>query len=93
MKARNYCSKKNQKISYVTLGDPPSLSHALFDDNVANSVKLLLSKKKIFVASLGSISPTFYEQLLGPQIPKAQKDSQVLSLLNALSICTQKSCS
>jgi len=28
----------------------------------------------------GSISPTFYEQLLRKQIPKAQKDSQVKQL-------------
>ena len=28
----------------------------------------------------GSISPSFYEQLLHPQIPKAQKDSQVKQL-------------
>ncbi len=29
---------------------------------------------------LGSISPTLYEQLLHAQIPKVQKDSQVVSL-------------
>jgi len=31
--------------------------------------------------ALGSISSTFYEQLLHAQIPKTQKDSQVVSLL------------
>ena len=32
----------------------------------------------------GSISPTFYEQLLCVQIPKAQKDSQVKQLFALL---------
>ncbi len=31
-------------------------------------------------ANKGSISPTFYTQLLHAQIPKAQKDSQVISV-------------
>jgi len=29
----------------------------------------------------GSISPTFYDQLLHVQIPKGQKDSQVISVI------------
>ena len=44
-------------------------------------------------ARLGSISSMFYEQLLFPQIPKAQKDSQVVNLLCAFGICFHKSCS
>ena len=35
-------------------------------------------------ASLGSISPTFYEQLLRSKIPKAQKDSQIKQLFALL---------
>ena len=33
---------------------------------------------------LGSISPTFYVQLLRPEIPKAQKDSQLKQLFALL---------
>jgi len=40
-----------------------------------------------------SIPSTFYEQLLHPQITKAQKDTQVVSLFCAFGICTSKSCS
>jgi len=39
----------------------------------------------------GSISPTFYSQLLPVQIPKAQKYSQFLSLFCAFGICVSKS--
>ena len=42
---------------------------------------------------LGSISPTFYEQLLRAQIPKVHKDSQVKQLFCAFGICERKSCS
>jgi hypothetical protein len=39
----------------------------------------------------GSISPTFYQQLLCAQIPKAQKDSQVISVfLRFWDLFTQK---
>ncbi len=47
-------------------------------------------KKRVLIApkinnvdvnvALGSISPTFSEQLLRAQIPKAQKDSQVITV-------------
>jgi len=33
---------------------------------------------------MGSISPTFYEQLLHAQIPKAQKDTDDLTVFFAL---------
>jgi len=39
---------------------------------------------------LGSISPTFYEQLWSLQIPKAQKYSQAVSLFCAFMICGRK---
>jgi len=42
------------------------------------------------VTDLVSMSPIFYEQLLRMQIPKAQKDSQVVSLLCAFGICGRK---
>ena len=40
----------------------------------------------------GSISPTFYAQLLCAQIPKAQKDSQVKQDFCTYGICARKSC-
>jgi len=40
-----------------------------------------------------SISLTFYEQLLHMQIPKGQKDRQVVSLFCAFGICASESCS
>jgi hypothetical protein len=39
-----------------------------------------------------SILSKFYEQLLHAQIPKVQKDCQVVSLFCALEICATKSC-
>ncbi len=39
-----------------------------------------------------SILSTLYEQLLCMQIPKAQKNSQVISLFCAFGICKRKSC-
>ena len=38
----------------------------------------------------GPISPTFYEQQLRTQIPKAQKDSKVKQLNFAFGICLHK---
>jgi len=40
----------------------------------------LKSVKDPFEDALGSILPTFYKQLLCTQIPKAQKDSHVISV-------------
>ena len=41
---------------------------------------------------LGSISPTFYKQLLRTQIPKAQKSASLDCLFGAFGICKRKSC-
>jgi hypothetical protein len=42
---------------------------------------------------MDSISPTFNGQLLHAQIPKAQKDGQIVSLFCAFGIFASKSCS
>jgi len=44
------------------------------------------------VGHLGSISPTFYEQLLRPQIPKVQKTQKTWLSFCAFWICAHKSC-
>jgi len=57
---------------------------------VDSSTRVVTLTKKVV---LGSISPKVYEQLLYAQIPRAQKDSQIVSLFCALGICGRKSCS
>jgi len=41
---------------------------------------ILPMDNEVIIGCLGSISPTFYKQLLGKKIPKVQKDSQVISV-------------
>jgi len=45
----------------------------------------------LIVFTSGSISSTFYEQLLQAQIPKEQKDSQVVSLYFSFA-CAKAAC-
>ena len=44
-----------------------------------------------FFAAAGTVSPTFYAQLLRMQIPKMKKNCQIKQLNCAFGICARKS--
>ena len=69
---------------------------------VSSKKNLILIRKIFFLFEVcpltlqslhqGSISPTFYEQLLPTQIPKAQKRQSTQGAFCAFAICRRKSC-
>ena len=74
-----------QKKQQRTKGHLMELDKVIFCSKLFRNC---FGKKKI--AFLGSISPTFYVQLLHMQIPKAQKDSQFKQLFALLGSASKK---